>query len=168
MFETIHDRMARLPREGNLRWIGLRTRRLGPVVAVQTVEAIAGKGLAGDHRASRTGGKRQVTLLQWEHLQVIAELSGNASVTPALLRRNLVVSGINLIALKGRQFMIGNVLLEGTGPCDPCSRMEDVLGAGGYNAMRGHGGLNAMVLQGGVLRIGDTLRVLGGEEPAQD
>ncbi len=168
MFETIHDRMARLPREGNLRWIGLRTRRLGPVVAVQTVEAIAGKGLAGDHRASRTGGKRQVTLLQWEHLQVIAELSGNASVTPALLRRNLVVSGINLIALKGRQFMIGNVLLEGTGPCDPCSRMEEVLGAGGYNAMRGHGGLNAMVLQGGVLRIGDTLRVLGGEEPAQD
>ena len=157
VFETIQDRLARLPRSGELRWIGLRLCRHGPVIAVAQVEALAGHGLAGDHRASRTGGKRQVTLLQWEHLPAIAAFSGHDSVGPALLRRNLVVSGINLLALRGRQFHIGEVVLEGTGPCDPCSRMEDALGFGGLNAMRGHGGLTAMVIRGGQLRLGDAV-----------
>jgi MOSC domain-containing protein YiiM len=76
---------------------------------------------------------------------------------PARLRRNLVVEGIPLIALKGRRFRIGEVLCEGTAPCDPCSRMEAALGPGGYNAMRGHGGLCARILEGGTLRIGDAV-----------
>lgn len=168
MFETIHDRLARLPRQGELRWIGVRTRRHGAVLAVDTVDAIAGQGLRGDHRAVRTGGKRQVTLLQWEHLAVIASLSGNTQVSPALLRRNLVVSGINLIALRGRQFRIGDAILEGTGPCDPCSRMEEALGPGGLNAMRGHGGLTAMVIRGGCLRVGDVVSALGLEHPSEE
>ena len=73
------------------------------------------------------------------------------------LRRNVLVSGIPLIALKGRRFRIGDVLLEGTDPCDPCSRMEDALGPGGYNAMRGMGGLCARILEGGSLRVGDAV-----------
>ena len=166
MFETIQDRMARLPQAGELKWIGVRIQRRGAVECVLEVEAIAGMGLVGDHRASRTGGKRQVTLIQWEHLAVIAALSGNLAVTPALLRRNLVVSGINLLALRGRRFLIGDVLLEGTGPCDPCSRMEEAIGPGGFNAMRGHGGLNAMVIGGGILRVG--ARVHAAEGPTAD
>jgi MOSC domain-containing protein YiiM len=79
-------------------------------------------------------------------------------VNPQLLRRNLVVSGIPLIALKGRRFRIGEVLLEGTDACDPCSRMEAALGPGGYNAMRGHGGLCARIVEGGTIRIGDALQ----------
>jgi len=101
-----------------------------------------------------------VTLIQAEHLPVIAALSGHATIAPATLRRNLVVSGIPLIALKQRRFRIGEVELEGTQPCDPCSRMEDALGAGGYNAMRGHGGLCARVLRGGLLRLGDEVQPL--------
>ena len=84
-------------------------------------------------------------------------LSGHDAVAPATLRRNLVVSGIPLAALRGRRFRIGDVLLEGTDACDPCSRMEAALGPGGYNAMRGMGGLCARILEGGTLRRGDAV-----------
>jgi MOSC domain-containing protein YiiM len=75
-------------------------------------------------------------------------------MAPATLRRNLVVSGINLVALKGQRFQIGDAVLEGTSFAHPCSRMEEVLGQGGYNAMRGHGGLCARVDAGRPLARG--------------
>ncbi|MFY2764424.1 MOSC domain-containing protein [Arenimonas sp. MALMAid1274] len=148
--------MATLPRPGRVRWIGLRPARDVPMLAVDRAEAHAGKGLVGDRYASGSG-KRGLTLIQAEHLPVIAALSGHAAVSPDLLRRNLVVSGLPLVALKGRRFRIGSVLLEGTGDCDPCSRMEAALGPGGYNAMRGHGGLCARVLESGVIAVGDAV-----------
>ena len=150
--------MATLPRAGRVEWIGLRPKRGVPMREVQAVDAVAGAGLVGDRYASGSG-KRGVTLIQAEHLPAIAALSGHASVAPAQLRRNLVVSGIPLVALKGRRFRVGEVLLEGTDGCDPCSRMEDALGPGGYNAMRGHGGLCARILEGGTLRLGDSVSV---------
>jgi MOSC domain-containing protein YiiM len=148
--------MANLPRAGRVEWIGLRTRRDGPMHVVDAVDAVSGKGLVGDRYAGGSG-KRGITLIQGEHLPAIAALSGHAQVPPALLRRNLVVSGLPLVALKGRRFRIGDVLLEGVSDCDPCSRMEDALGPGGYNAMRGHGGLCARILEGGLLRVGDPV-----------
>jgi MOSC domain-containing protein YiiM len=151
--------MATLPRAGRVEWIGLRPARDVDMREVADVLADAGKGLVGDRYASGSG-KRGITLIQSEHLTVIAALSGHASVDPRILRRNLVVSGISLIALKGRRFRIGEVLLEGTDSCDPCSRMEAALGPGGYNAMRGHGGLCARILEGGQLRIGDIVQAI--------
>jgi MOSC domain-containing protein YiiM len=99
--------------------------------------------------------------MQAEHVPVIAALVGLDAIDPALLRRNVVVSGIPLIALKGRRFRIGEVLLEGTGPCDPCSKMEAALGEGAYNAMRGHGGLCARIVEGGWIRLGDAVAHVG-------
>src|SRR6185369_7721781 len=100
-------------------WIGLRPARDVAMREVVEVRAESGKGLVGDRYASGSG-KRGITLIQAEHLPAIAMLSGHASVDPKILRRNLVVSGIPLIALKGRRFRIGEVLLEGTDSCDPC------------------------------------------------
>ena len=147
---------GQFPRAGRVQWIGLRPARDVPMQQVDRVEAEAGGGLAGDRYKSGSG-KRGVTLIQAEHLPVIAALSGHAEVAPATLRRNLLVSGIPLVALKGRRFRIGEVVLEGTDECDPCSRMEDALGPGGYNAMRGMGGLCARILEGGALRVGDAV-----------
>jgi MOSC domain-containing protein YiiM len=145
------------PRAGRVEWIGLRREPRGALVAVMEAEAVAERGLTGDHRSRRAGSARQVTLIQREHFDVISRLLGGPSVAPELLRRNLAISGINVLALKNQVFSIGQVLLEGTGPCEPCSRMEANLGEGGYNAMRGHGGITARILAGGVLRVGDVV-----------
>jgi len=148
--------MQCFPRSGHLTWIGLRPTKRAPLLSVDTACALTGGGLEGDHYGGGSGN-RGVTLIQAEHLGVIAALTGVDEIAPAALRRNLVVSGLNLVALKGQRFRIGEVVLEGTGLAHPCSRMEDILGPGGYNAMRGHGGLCARVLQGGLLRVGDAV-----------
>lgn len=155
----LHRLMTRFPRAGTVRWIGLRPARDVPMRAVELAEAIAGKGLCGDRYGSGSG-KRGITLIQAEHLPAIAALAGLDALEPSTLRRNVVVSGLPLIALKGRRFRIGDAICEGTSPCDPCSRMEAALGPGGYNAMRGHGGLCARILEGGTLRIGDAVEWL--------
>jgi MOSC domain-containing protein YiiM len=151
--------MRALPRAGTLRWIGLRPRRDVAMAEVDQALATAA-GLEGD-RYVTVAGKRGVTLIQAEHLPVIAMLAGLDAVVPATLRRNLVVAGLPLVALKGRRFRIGEAVFEGTGDCDPCSRMEAALGPGGFNAMRGHGGLTARVVQPGRIRVGDAVEPLG-------
>ncbi|MEE2640631.1 MAG: MOSC domain-containing protein [Planctomycetota bacterium] len=121
-------------------------------------------GLEGDHFSGLPGDNRQVTLIQAEHIGFVGTLMGQ-QVDPALLRRNIVVSGLNLMALKNKKFRIGEAVLEGTKPCPPCSRMEENLGHGGYNAMRGHGGLNARVIQAGKISVGDQVVVLSPDPP---
>jgi MOSC domain-containing protein YiiM len=156
----VKELLGVIPRAGQLEWIGLRTAYRAPVRIVSSVAAEAGRGLRGDRYAESPGTRRQVTLIQAEHLPLIAALTGRAVVPPEWLRRNLVISGINLLALKDRTFRIGTIILEGTGLCHPCSRMEEVLGAGGYNVMRGHGGITARVVLGGEIRIGDAVTFL--------
>ncbi|NEV63143.1 MOSC domain-containing protein [Thiorhodococcus minor] len=164
----IHALQACFPRSGRLEWIGLRPERRASVQTPQTVVALAGQGLEGDHYRARGRGSRQVTLIQAEHLAVIGALLGCVAPAPEVLRRNLVVSGINLLALKGWRFQIGAAVLEGSGLAHPCSRMEEVLGAGGYNAMRGHGGLTARIIRAGRLAVGDDVVALGPVEDGAD
>jgi MOSC domain-containing protein YiiM len=140
---------------GKVELVTIRPRRGDLPKVLHEIEAVAELGLAGDHYASKKG-KRQVTLIQSEHINAVASILGKA-IDPLLLRRNIVVSGINLNALKGKQFKIGSAILEHTGDCHPCSRMEENLGAGGYNAMRGHGGITARVISSGIIHNGDAI-----------
>ena len=146
------------PSSGRVVWIGLRPARHAPMQEVTEVMAKAHFGLEGDRTAAgRGGGKRQVTLIQAEHLPVIAGLLRRDPIPPGLVRRNIVVEGINLTALRGKHFRIGEAVLLGTGPCAPCTKMETALGTGGLNAMRGHGGLTAKVVRGGRIAVDDAV-----------
>ena len=172
LLEGLRALTARFPRDGRIEAILLRPARAEPMHSVDEAQAIPARGLEGDRSAARAaaspaGGKRQVTLVQAEHLPVIASLAGLRAVDASMLRRNLVVRGLNLLATRSLFkdqpliLRIGDeVALEITGPCEPCSLMEAALGVGGYNAMRGHGGLTARVLQGGRLKVGDSVRCM--------
>lgn len=160
--ESIQQLTNRFPHAGRVAWIGVSTERRAGITARESVQVRVGTGIDGDHHALRGNpdSKRQVTLIQAEHLPVIAALARLDSMTPEMLRRNISVAGINLLALKDCTFRIGRAVLKGSGPCAPCSRMEENLGPGGYNAMRGHGGITARVLQEGEIRVGDSVVAL--------
>jgi len=172
--DTLRQLTQYFSQPGRLDAIYVRPNRGQACLSQDQASAIANLGLQGDRASLRpssqaNGSKRQVTLLQAEHLPVIAALTGQMQIDPALLRRNLIVSSINLLAAKSlfkdqpMQLMIGDVVLEVTGPCEPCSRMEHVLGTGGYNAMRGHGGVTARIIRSGLLRTGDVVRIIAGK-----
>ena len=158
--QTLADLRSHIASNGKLSWIGIRPKHQQAMIMPEKAILLENKGIEGDHIAKGSSRKRQVTLIQEEHLPVVSKLVNSSTVNPEFLRRNLVVGGINLLALKSELFSIGECVLEGTGLCHPCSRMEDALGAGGYNAMRGHGGITATVIRGGTISLGDNVVLL--------
>ena len=156
MVTSLAEMIARYRQPGVVRWIGLRPARKAPMEIVQQVE-IGPDGLAGDRAKA---GKRAVTLIQAEHLPAIAGYLGRDAVTPDDLRRNVMVSGLNLASLKGREVQVGSAVLLVEGLCAPCSRMEATFGPGGYAAVRGHGGWYASVVSPGAVALGDAVTPL--------
>lgn len=177
--EGLRGLSARFPGDGRVEAIVLRPARPLPAQSVTEARAVPGRGLVGDHRAERErqgdeACRRELTLFQFEHLALLALWCGLPTIDPRRVRRNVVISGINLVAMRSPfpdlrlVWRIGDaVRIELTGPCDPCSRMERELGAGGYNALRGHGGMTARILADGVIRVGDrvALDTAGGHRP---
>jgi MOSC domain-containing protein YiiM len=158
----IKELMTNYGRSGQVVFIAIRKERKAPVTVLDGVDAIAYEGLSGD-RYQNNGGSRQVTLIQQEHLDAVASFLGQEFIDPRLVRRNIVVKGLNLLSLKNKRFRIGRALMEYSGECHPCSRMEEALGAGGYNAMRGHGGITARVMESGRIEVGSSLVVEDGQ-----
>ena len=145
---------------GSVVSMSVRPERAKPVRVIDSVNALENKGLEGDRSK---GGSRQVTFIQQEHLSAVASFLGKTELDFTLTRRNILVNGINLLSLKGKQFQIGTAVFEYSGECHPCSRMEEALGKGGYNAMRGHGGITARVINSGSLKVTDAVEVLMNE-----
>lgn len=157
--EKMKELFNTMPQIGSVDWIGVRPEKRKPLIEKETVEVTEENGLIGDHYKGESK-KRQVTLIQAEHISMVGGVMGREDIHPGELRRNIVVSGINLLAFSERQFQIGEVVLEMTGKCHPCSRMEENLGDGGYNAMRGHGGITTRVIKGGKISKGDKVSLL--------
>ncbi|MEX1025796.1 MAG: MOSC domain-containing protein [Planctomycetota bacterium] len=159
---NVRERLKHVPQRGRVEWIGLAPAKHAPLVPVERARVEIGTGFEAEHHSATGEGQRQVTLIQAEHFPVIGSLLGR-EVGPADTRRNVVVSGINLASLKEQRFRIGDVLLEYSRDCPPCGRMEEVLGEGGFQAMRGHGGICASVLEAGYLAVGDAVVVVPAE-----
>jgi len=146
---------------GELQWIGIRPGRRQAMQSLQQVNALETLGLEGDHRCTKTpGSARQVTIISREYIQQIEHFSGHNDIAPELLRRNLVVSGINLTAIRHQRIRIGAAEFETNALCHPCSRMEQAFGEGGVAAMLGHGGLCAKIVKSGLIKVGDTVSLV--------
>lgn len=156
----------RFPQSGKIEWVGLRKAAGEAMDVVETATLLQGHGLEGDKAGQRAGSRRQVTLIQAEYLPVIAALLGKEAISPDVFRRNIVVSGINLGLCKDLEIGINDAVLQVTGDCKPCAKMEKALGYGGFNAMWNHGGVTAAVQAGGVITVGDEIRVL--QRPVTD
>ena len=155
------DRYAADILPGELTWIGVRPRRREPLQSIASAKAVATLGLEGDHRMGKTPGSgRQVTIISEEFIAQIEHHLNLSDIDPGTLRRNLVVKGLNLNALRRQRFRIGGALFEATQLCHPCARMEENLGKGGVAAMLGYGGLCAKILESGDIAIGDSISVV--------
>lgn len=160
---SLQERLVEVPQTGEVTWLGLRPAFEAPMTVVTGARALEGRGLEGDRVVhGRAGSKRQVTLMQQEHLAVVAALAHVPEVTAETVRRNVLVRGVNLLAFVKRRFALGDeVILVGTGPCAPCGKMDVAIGPGGFHAMRGHGGITALVDRGGAIAVGARVRLLG-------
>ena len=131
---------------------------------------VAGAGLDGD-RYARGGGtwarypdlEKQLTLIDSDDVAAVAAEAG-VDLAPGDTRRNLVTVGVDLPALVGRWFAVGDALLFGMKRCPPCTHLERLTGARLVKAMVHRGGINAAVFAGGEIAEGAVVRPLSDEE----
>lgn len=146
---------------GNLEWIGVRDKS-GDIISTESVMALEGRGLQGDKITLKKSKKRQVTLMQKEHISVILSLAQEQDQSKInrieyYFKRNLLISKYNIDNLKGKYFRIGKAKFFGTGDCKPCKKIEILLGKTMLDAMQGMGGITASVVESGEIKINDNL-----------
>ena len=148
---------------GHLRAIHITPAKSQPMQALDEARLIEGAGIEGDRYALGTGTysikpgeDRQVTLIEAEMLTRVAEDDGHA-IDWIDHRRNLTVEGVPLQHLVGLRFRVGDVVLEGVRINQPCKYLNLMLKRDVYMPLWNRSGLNAKVISGGTIRIGDTL-----------
>jgi MOSC domain-containing protein YiiM len=142
---------------GKLEYITLRPLEKESTLIQGSVNAIASFGLEGDHY--KKSGKREVTMIQAEHLEELSQVLGKP-IPEGITRRNLVIRGVDLRSLINKNIKIGSAVFYCTGDCPPCKRMNEVLGDGAMIAMDGKGGITAKVVESGTLSAGDDVIML--------
>lgn len=148
---------------GRVEWIGVRQKE-GDIKSLDTSYAIEGLGLEGDKITKKSSKKRQVTLMQKEHISVILSLAkeedqDKINKIQYYFKRNLLISKYNILNLKGNFFSIGEAKFFGTGDCKPCKKIENLLGKKMLDAMQGMGGITAIVVKSGTIKINDSLNL---------
>jgi MOSC domain-containing protein YiiM len=136
---------------------------------VDAVEAIAESGLAGDRYQTGTGfyspkprpdGGRHLTLIEAEALEAVSQ-ELDLAFSGAECRRNVTTRGIRLVDLLGRRISIGSVVCEGVDHCPPCEHLVQLTGKPVLKPLVERGGIRARIVEGGILRVGDAIGLLG-------
>ena len=163
---------------GKLIAIAIAPAAASPMLSLSQVEAIAGKGLAGDRCSEGKGAfqkeqngevedDQQVTLIEREAIEA-AKREYNIELDLLASRRNLVTENTPLNHLVGREFRVGETVLRGIRLCEPCGHLEKSTQPGVRKALIHRGGLRAQIITGGILRVGDVIDALGRDEMAND
>ncbi len=152
-------------------WLGPRAKE--PLMSVDSVRALAGRGLEGDRyfhgrgsfdRAQLPTGGRAVTLIESEAISAcqmqLADELGERQLTGADCRRNLVTRGLALHKLVGATFRFDDVVLVGIRLCPPCGLLDRVAEFDSRRGLKGRGGLRADVLESGRMSVGSTFELL--------
>jgi MOSC domain-containing protein YiiM len=135
--------------------IHLGAPRVAELWPVESVRAVAGKGLEGDRHFHEEGAPpgQALTLVE-------AEVVEDVGLAPGDMRRQLTVRGVSLNGLVGKRFRVGDVECVGVELCEPCSHLEKMTRPGIINELVHRAGINADILVGGTIRVGDPLTVL--------
>jgi MOSC domain-containing protein YiiM len=138
-----------------------------PLISIETVQLVEARGIQGDARyfgrMSRDSGKptrRQVTLIEREQIAEHASALGMEVIAPGLVRSNVETTGIELVALVGREVAIGDAVLFFTAPRDPCEKMDAICQGLREKMLHDRQGVLAEVRKSGTVRVGDAIRVL--------
>ena len=154
---------------GIVEHIHIARERGGPVEAVREVEAVKGRGLIGDRNALAPGEwddshiGEELTLVEAEQIEHLEREAG-IHLEPGESRRNLTTRGIALNDLVGRRFRVGEVVAEGVELCEPCQDLQRMLGKPIIRPLVHRAGLRAMLVDGGMIRVGDPVEDLGRAE----
>lgn len=152
--------------QGVVRFLHRTPRAFLPMESFPELKLIAGKGIEGDryligHESGFYSHKpeegRQITLFELETLEALAR-DHKITLAPADHRRNVTVEGVPLNHLVGRRFWLGETLLEATRLSTPCRHIEEILGKPVFDPLINRSGLNCKIIQGGTVRVGDTVR----------
>ena len=141
---------------GTVAAIHIASEHGGPVEPVAEVEAVEGKGLLGDRYF---GTRRQVTIVATGELDTSAVQLGADRIVDGTTRRNITVDLPSLPRAHGERIEIGETVLEVWRDCAPCEVMEETVGPGALAALRGRAGVSATVTRGGIIRVGDRVRL---------
>ena len=140
-----------------------------PMRSIDTVSALRGIGLAGDRYAIGAGFwhdskvARDRTLIESEAIEEFERVD-RVVLRPGEARRNLTTRGVELNALVGRAFWVGNALCRGTHLCKPCRHLEEVTGKRLLRSLVHRGGLRAQLLSSAPIRVGDSLKTAEEQE----
>jgi MOSC domain-containing protein YiiM len=158
---------------GRVREIWTAPVAAAPMVRLPSAQALTGIGLAGDRYALGGGTwarypelEKQLTLIDADEVAAAGREAG-VDLAPGDTRRNVVTEGIDLPALVGRYFTVGEVLLFGSKRCPPCRHLERLTGHTLIKALATRGGINAAVFAGGAISEGDAVRAVSDEEAAR-
>jgi MOSC domain-containing protein YiiM len=158
---------------GVLTEIWMTSEAAAPMRRVPSARLLAGRGLEGDRYALGGGTwaqypdlEKQLTLIDAADVAAVAAEVG-VPLTPGDTRRNLVTAGVDLPALVGRWFAVGDALLFGVKRCPPCTHLERLTGARLVKAMVHRGGINAAVFAGAPVAEGALVRPVSEEEAAR-